>query len=41
VPFTVDPLDELKNQYDTGVNKGLVTPSSKGVDPLSKLKLTT
>ncbi len=41
VPFTVDPLDELKTQYDNGVNKGLVTPSSKGVDPLSKLKLTT
>jgi hypothetical protein len=41
VPFTVDPLDELNNQYDTGVNKCLVTTSSKGVDPLSKLKLTT
>ena len=39
VAFTVDPLDELKNQYDASLNKGIVAPS-QGVDPLSKLKLT-
>ncbi len=41
VAFTIDPLDEFKSQYDSGLNKGIVTPSSKGVDPLSMLKLTT
>jgi hypothetical protein len=40
VAFTVEPLEELKNQYDASLNKGIVTPS-QGVDPLSKLKLTT
>jgi hypothetical protein len=39
VAFTVEPLDELKTQYDSSLNKGIVTPS-QGVDPLSKLKLT-
>ena len=39
IAFTVDPLDELKNQYDCSLNKGIVAPS-QGVDPLSKLKLT-
>jgi hypothetical protein len=39
IAFTVDPLDELKTQYDSSLNKGIVTPS-QGVDPLSKLKLT-
>jgi hypothetical protein len=40
VAFTVEPLEELKSQYDASLNKGIVTPS-QGVDPLSKLKLTT
>ena len=40
VAFTVEPLEELKKQYDNSLNSGLVTPS-QGVDPLSKLKLTT
>ena len=40
VAFTVEPLEELKSQYDSSLNKGIVAPS-KGVDPLSKLKLTT
>jgi len=39
IAFTVDPLEELKTQYDSSLNKGIVTPS-QGVDPLSKLKLT-
>jgi hypothetical protein len=39
VAFTIEPLDELKSQYDAGLNKGLVTPS-KSVDSGSKLKLT-
>jgi hypothetical protein len=40
IAFTVEPLEELKSQYDSSLNKGIVTPS-QGVDPLSKLKLTT
>lgn len=40
IAFTVEPLDELKTQYDASLNKGIVTPS-QSVDPLSKLKLTT
>ena len=39
IAFTVDPLDELKTQYDSSLNKGIVA-TSPGVDPLSKLKLT-
>jgi len=39
VPFTVDPLDELKSQYDSSLNKGIVTPSSS-VSKTSGLKLT-
>jgi hypothetical protein len=39
IAFIVDPLDELKSQYDSSLNKGIVAPS-QGVDPLSKLKLT-
>ena len=39
VAFTVEPLDELKSQYDSALNKGIVAPS-QSVDPLSKLKLT-
>ena len=39
VAFTIDPLDELKDQYDSSLNKGIIT-SGKGVDPLSQLKLS-
>ena len=39
IAFTVEPLDELKDQYDSSLNKGIIT-SGKGVDPLSKLKLS-
>jgi len=38
VAFTIEPLDELKEQYDQSLNKGIVTPS-KSVDKPS-LKLT-
>lgn len=40
IAFTVEPLEELKTQYDASLNRGIVTPS-QSVDPLSKLKLTT
>ena len=39
VAFTVEPLDELKSQYDSSLNKGIVTPSSS-VSNTSGLKLT-
>ena len=39
VAFTVEPLEELKAQYDSNLNNGLVTPS-KTVESASKLKLT-
>jgi hypothetical protein len=39
IAFTVEPLEELKSQYDASLNKGLVTPS-KSVESGSKLKLT-
>jgi hypothetical protein len=38
VAFTIEPLDELKEQYDQSLNKGIVTPS-KSVDKPG-LKLT-
>jgi hypothetical protein len=41
VAFTIEPLDELKNQYDSSLNKGLVTPTNKKVDSPPGLKLTT
>ena len=41
VAFTIEPLDELKSQYDTSLNKGLVTPANKTVGSPSALKLTT
>jgi hypothetical protein len=40
IAFTIEPLDELKGQYDSGLNKGIVTPS-KSVEKPSGLKLTT
>ena len=39
VAFTVEPLDELKTQYDSALNKGIVAPS-KSVESTPKLKLT-
>jgi hypothetical protein len=44
VAFILDPLDELKEQYDASLNQGIVTPSNK-LDPSPtnnppKLKLT-
>jgi hypothetical protein len=39
IAFTVDPVEELKSQYDSSLNKGLVTPS-KSVDNTAGLKLT-
>ena len=39
VAFTVDPLDELKSQYDSSLNKGIVTSTGTVSGP-SGLKLT-
>lgn len=39
IAFTVELLDELKTQYDSSLNRGLVTPS-KTVDKTGGLKLT-
>lgn len=43
IAFVVEPLEELKEQYDSSLNTGLVTPTSKLDSPpgASKLKLTT
>ena len=42
VAFILDPLDELKEQYDSSLNQGIVTPTNKlDGPPTSKLKLTT
>ena len=27
VVFAIEPVDDLKDQYDTGLNKGIVAPS--------------
>jgi hypothetical protein len=39
IAFIVDPVEELKSQYDSSLNQGLVTPS-KTVDKTNGLKLT-
>lgn len=39
VAFTVDPLDELKEQYDASLNKGIVTPSKSVKTPSLKLSM--
>ena len=39
VAFTVDPLDELKSQYDSSLNKGIITTTGTVSGP-SGLKLT-
>jgi hypothetical protein len=43
IAFIVEPLDELKEQYDSSINNGIVTPNNKLEPPTggSKLKLTT
>jgi hypothetical protein len=40
VAFTVEPLEELKSQYDASLNKGLVTPT-KGSAKTPSLKLSS
>jgi hypothetical protein len=40
IAFTVEPLDELKSQYDNSLNTGIVTPTG-GLNKPSGLKLTT
>jgi hypothetical protein len=39
IAFTIEPLDELKNQYDSSLNKGIIT-STGSVSGTSGLKLT-
>jgi hypothetical protein len=39
IAFSVDPLEELKSQYDSSLNKGIVTPTA-GLDTGQSLKLT-
>lgn len=39
IAFSVDPVDEMKAQYDASLNKGIVTPTS-GVASANSLKLT-
>ena len=39
VAFTIDPVDELKTQYDSSLNKGIIT-STGSVSGPSGLKLT-
>jgi hypothetical protein len=40
VAFTVEPLEELKEQYDNSLNNGLVTPN-KASGKTPDLRLTT
>jgi hypothetical protein len=38
IAFSLEPLEELKSQYDASLNKGLVTPSTGlGKGPVLKL----
>jgi len=39
IAFTVDPVEELKAQYDAALNKGIVAPSGS-LKSKSALKLT-
>jgi hypothetical protein len=39
IAFSIEPLEELKSQYDASLNKGLVTPST-GLGKGPALKLT-
>ncbi len=40
VAFSIDPLDELKTQYDNSLNSGIATPS-KGLNTGPDLRLST
>jgi hypothetical protein len=40
IAFVIEPVDELKSQYDSSLNKGLVT-ATKTPSKASALKLTT
>jgi hypothetical protein len=40
IAFSVEPVEELKQQYDAGLNKGIVTPP-KSIEAPTGLKLTT
>jgi hypothetical protein len=40
IAFTVDAMDEMKEQYDASLNRGIVTPSKGVKNPNSPLKLT-
>lgn len=39
VAFSIDPLEELKTQYDNSLNKGIATPG-KGLNKGPDLRLT-
>ena len=39
IAFSVDPLDELKTQYDNSLNKGIATPGKGLKGP--ELRITT
>lgn len=39
VAFVIDPLDELKTQYDNSLNKGIATPSKSVKSPSLKLSI--
>lgn len=40
IAFSVEPVEEMKQQYDAGLNKGIVTPP-KSIEAPTGLKLTT
>ena len=40
IPFVVEPVEELKEQYDSSLNKGIVTPTNS-LNKAGGLKLTT
>lgn len=40
IAFSVEPLDEMKQQYDASLNRGIVTPSKSVKSASSPLKLT-
>jgi len=40
IAFSIDPVDEMKAQYDASLNKGIVAPSTN-INKGPSLKLTT
>jgi hypothetical protein len=40
ISFSIEPLDEMKQQYDASLNRGIVTPSKSVKNTSSPLKLT-